>query len=53
MVILILRVDDVLELGVGEILSRPRVLISSSRSLFFTVSSEFGIVTFTYCLSVC
>ena len=50
---LVLRVDDVLELGVGEILSSPRVLVSSSRSLFFIVSLVFGVVTFTYYSSVC
>ena len=53
LVVLVLGVDDVLELGVGEILSSPRVLVSSSRSLFFIVLLELGITTFTYCLSVC
>ena len=52
LVILVLRVDDVLELGVGEILSSLRVLVSSSRSLFFIVLLVFSIVTFTYYSSV-
>ena len=52
LVVLVLGVDDVLELGVGEILSSPRVSVSSSRSLFFIVLSAFSVVTFAYYLSV-
>ena len=52
LVVLVLRVDDVLELGIGEILSSLRILVSSSRSLFFVASSAFSVATFTYCSSV-
>jgi hypothetical protein len=50
---LVLGVDDILELSIGEILSRPRVLMSSSRSLFFAASSKFSIAAFVYYSSIC
>ena len=49
---LVFGVVDVLEPGVGEILNRPRVSTSSSKSLSFVASSKFGVVTFVYYSSV-
>jgi hypothetical protein len=50
---LVLRVNGVLKPGVSDTLSKPRVLISSSRSLFFLALSKSGVAALVYCSSVC